>query len=140
MEGVSKATNSKGGRGPNWDSVAEKAYQAVLCESERTFAYVALATESDGDIGRLVFELYPELAPKTCANFLALCEKEGGYVGSAIHRVKVGGWMQGGDPAGNGDGGASASGSALADESFHLKHDQHGILGMAHSGSPHGAQ
>ena len=33
-------------------------------------------------LGRLVFELYPELAPKTCTNFLALCGKEsGGYVG-----------------------------------------------------------
>jgi len=56
-------------------------------------------------IGRLVFELYKHLCPKTCANFAALCTGERGvsasgvrlsYVNSLFHRVVKGGWIQGG--------------------------------------------
>ena len=48
--------------------------------------------------------------------------------------------MQGGDVvSGNGDGGSTASGSALPDESFHMKHSEFGILGMANRGKPHTA-
>lgn len=60
----------------------------------------------EGDlIGRLVFELYKDLCPKTCANFVALCTGEQGkssdgtrlsYVNSVIHRVIPNGWIQGG--------------------------------------------
>ena len=122
--------------------MAEKAFQTLLCESEeRTFAFIALATEGEGELGRLVFELFPSLAPKTVDNFFALCAKEsGGYVGSAIHRIKPGGWFQGGDVVtGGGNGGAAASGSGLPDESFHIKHSEYGILGMANNGKPHSA-
>ncbi len=47
-------------------------------------------------IGRVVFQLFGEETPKTCANFLALCTGEAGigantekplhYKGSAFHR------------------------------------------------------
>ena len=56
-------------------------------------------------IGRLVFELYKHLCPKTCANFVALCTGEKGrsesgtrlsYVNSLFHRVVRKGWIQGG--------------------------------------------
>ena len=56
-------------------------------------------------IGRLVFELYKHLCPKTCANFVALCTGEKGtsasgtrlsYVNSLFHRVVKKGWIQGG--------------------------------------------
>ena len=138
--GVAAAANSDG-TGTNWDAFAEAEFQALLCESERTFAFLELAIESDGVIGRLVFELFPEIAPVTCENFLALCEKEsGGYAGSPIHRISSGDWLQGGDVvSGNGDGGATASGSVLADESYHLKHSEYGVLGMANTGKPHSA-
>jgi len=138
---VQKAISSTG-KGKNWSLIAEKQFQRVLCESERSFVFLELAVEGDGVIGRLVFELFPNLAPKTCDNFYALCEKQGagGYTGTPIHRVKVGGWMQGGDVVtGNGDGGASASGSPLPDESFHIKHCEYGVLGMANQGTPHSA-
>ena len=140
--GYQSAIASKGGRGVQWDQMAEKAFQTLLCESEeRTFAFIALATEGEGELGRLVFELFPSLAPKTVDNFFALCAKEsGGYVGSAIHRIKPGGWFQGGDVVtGGGNGGAAASGSGLPDESFHIKHSEYGILGMANNGKPHSA-
>ena len=56
-------------------------------------------------------------------------------------QVKAGGWIQGGDTqGGNGDSGRSslAGGAALADESFAVRHDQAGVLGMANVG-PHSA-
>ena len=140
--GVAEVTNSHSGKGTDWDKLAEMEYQTLLCESARSFVYLTLSTEGEGVLGRLVFELFPELAPTTCANFVALCEMEsGGYVGTAIHRVKAGGWMQGGDTvSGNGDGGSTASGNVLPDESFHMKHAELGILGMANSGTPHSAK
>lgn len=139
--GVSNATNSSNGTGQNWDVAATDAYQHMLRDSGLTFAYLELAYDGQS-IGRLLFQLFPELAPKTCENFLALCAKpKGGYVGTPIHRIKPGGWLQGGDVAtGNGDGGASAAGEPLPDESFSIKHTEHGILGMANAGAPHTAQ
>lgn len=139
VNGVADATNSINGKGANYDVAAAEAYRATLHESGRTFAFLELSFDGSS-IGRLLFELYPELAPKTCENFLALCEKgEGGYAGTPIHRIKAGGWLQGGDVVtGNGDGGASAAGGALADESFSIAHDHFGVLGMANVG-PHTA-
>ena len=137
--GISKATNSNGKR-VNFDQMADMEYEKLLCESDSTFAYLEFSFDGD-TVGRLVFQLFPELAPKTCANFLALCDAEaGGYVGTPIHRIKPGGWLQGGDVVtGNGDGSKSASGEPLPDESFHIKHGESGILGMANDG-PHTAQ
>jgi len=129
------------GHKENFDVVAETAYMDLLCESGLTFAFLELTFDGNV-IGRLVFELFPNLAPKTCENFLALCAgTEGGlgYVGTPIHRVKPGGWMQGGDvKTGNGDVGASASGTPLADESFAIDHTELGVLGMVNVG-PHTA-
>ena len=128
-------------KGMNWDAKADSEFQALLCESDRTFAFLALAADGQ-EVGRLVFELFPSLAPKTVANFFALCEAEGsGYVGSVIHRIKPGGWLQGGDVVtGGGDGGAAASGSkTIPTESFHIKHSEYGVLGMANTGAPHSA-
>jgi len=47
--------------------------------------------------GSLVIDLYPELAPKTVANFIALAE-EGFYAGTTFHRVIPGMMIQGGCP------------------------------------------
>ena len=49
--------------------------------------------------------LYPEYAPQTCANFVALV-KDGFYDGLTFHRVVPGFVIQGGDPDGNGMGGS----------------------------------
>ena len=136
---IEKALNSNG-KTINWEDLAAREYQKLLCESDNTFAYLEFSF--DGDVvGRLLFQLFPDLAPKTCENFLALCEAEAnGYTKSPIHRIKPGGWLQGGDVlTGNGDGGKSASGEPIPDESFHIKHSEYGILGMANDG-PHTAQ
>ena len=55
--------------------------------------------------GIIELELYPEAAPKTVANFTKLVS-EGFYDGLIFHRVIPGFMIQGGDPQGNGMGGA----------------------------------
>ena len=49
-------------------------------------------------------ELYPEIAPNTVNNFIALANS-GFYDGVVFHRVIPGFMIQGGDPSGNGTGG-----------------------------------
>ena len=49
-------------------------------------------------------ELYPEIAPNTVNNFIALANS-GFYDGVVFHRVIPGFMIQGGDPDGNGTGG-----------------------------------
>ncbi len=55
--------------------------------------------------GVIELELYPEAAPKTVANFEKLVNG-GFYDGLIFHRVIPGFMTQGGDPQGNGMGGA----------------------------------
>lgn len=55
---------------------------------------------------RIEVELYPEYAPQTVANFVSLAN-EGFYDGLTFHRIIEGFMAQGGDPNGNGLGGAA---------------------------------
>lgn len=55
--------------------------------------------------GVMTGELYPDIAPKTVENFEKLANS-GFYDGLIFHRVIPGFMIQGGDPLGNGMGGA----------------------------------
>ena len=85
-------------------------------------------------------ELMPEAAPKTCENFEALV-KSGFYDGLIFHRVIPGFMIQGGDPLGNGMGGAEKNivGEFRANGYNNpLKHTR-GVISMARAFDPNSA-
>jgi cyclophilin family peptidyl-prolyl cis-trans isomerase len=88
--------------------------------------------------GRMVFELYDEVVPRTTANFRGLCTSQPGYKGSLSHRIIPNFMSQWGDfTNGDGTGGRSIYGEKFPDESFQGRAGTHtgfGCLSMANSG------
>jgi peptidyl-prolyl cis-trans isomerase B (cyclophilin B) len=80
---------------------------------------------------KIEFELYPNEAPETVANFEKLIN-EGFYNGLTFHRVIPGFVSQGGDPNGNGTGGPGYTIKCETEGNPH-KHEA-GSLSMAHAG------
>jgi cyclophilin family peptidyl-prolyl cis-trans isomerase len=86
------------------------------------------------DKGTMVLELYPDVAPKTVANFVKLIGA-GFYNGLTFHRVEPGFVIQGGDPNGNGTGGPGYT----IEAEFNAKPHVRGTLAMARSSDPDSA-
>ena len=89
---------------------------------------------------KIELELYPEIAPITVKNFTKLAEA-GFYNGLIFHRVIKGFMIQGGDPLGNGMGGADENikGEFRANGvQNNLRHER-GVISMARSWDPNSA-
>ncbi|XP_062229157.1 peptidyl-prolyl cis-trans isomerase CYP63-like isoform X2 [Phragmites australis] len=101
---------------------------------------------SIGDVhaGKMVFELFVDVVPKTAENFRALCTEMGVgkttisplcYRGTRFHSIMKGLMAQGGDfSKKDGTGGESIYGGTFADENFVLRHDDRGLLSIANTG------
>lgn len=92
------------------------------------------------DGGKIVAELYPDLAPISVNNFISLVKK-GFYDGLIFHRVISGFMIQGGDPQGIGIGGPGyCIGGEFAMNGFKndLQHER-GVLSMARTNMPNSA-
>ena len=83
--------------------------------------------------GDLRIKLFPEHAPKTVANFVAL-SKDGYYDGVIFHRIIKDFMIQGGDPTGTGMGGESSFGGSFQDEFSEELYNLRGALSMANAG------
>lgn len=83
--------------------------------------------------GDIEIQLFPEQAPKTVENFIALA-KDGYYDGIIFHRVIPDFMIQGGDPTGTGAGGESSFGGSFEDEFSQELFNLKGALSMANAG------
>jgi len=98
---------------------------------------VTITMENDGV---MTLELFPEIAPNTVNNFIALA-KSGLYDGLIFHRVINSFMIQGGCPDGSGMGGPGYGiKGEFADNGFtnDLKHTP-GVISMARSSDPDSA-
>lgn len=104
----------------------------------------------------VVFQLHSDEAPKTCDNFIALCQSPSTakrppktpmanndhqssatptYRGTEFHRIIPNFMIQGGDFTNfDGTGGHAFHGGTFPDETFEISHDREGILSMANRG------
>ena len=90
--------------------------------------------------GIIEIELCPEAAPKTVKNFTDLVES-GFYNGLTFHRIIPGFMIQGGDPLGNGMGGAEKNIIGEFRANGHnnpIKHER-GVISMARAFDPNSA-
>ena len=97
-----------------------------LLEQYETNPRIRIATNK----GEMTLELWPERAPGTVATILKLT-REGFYNGKTFHRVVPNFVVQGGDPRGDGYGGADFS---IRTEVFPFHWAEQGIIGMASAG------
>ena len=92
------------------------------------------------NLGNIVVELFPEVAPITVENFLKLVEKDF-YKGIIFHRVIRGFMIQGGDPKGTGVGGSKETikGEFLSNGVKNLLNHTRGVISMARTSFPNSA-
>ncbi|KAF5736228.1 peptidyl-prolyl cis-trans isomerase CYP65 isoform X1 [Tripterygium wilfordii] len=117
----------------SYDPVTKNEFEYVKVEKNpKKKGYVQMHT-THGDLN---IELHCDITPRTCENFITLCER-GYYNGVTFHRNIRNFMIQGGDPTGTGTGGESIWGKPFKDEvNSKLLHSGRGVVSMANSG-PH---
>ena len=110
--------------------MVEKELHLPQVDIETVEGSIATIKTNHGD---LRIKLFPEQAPKTVANFVAL-SKDGYYDGVIFHRIIKDFMIQGGDPTGTGMGGESIYGESFEDEFSEELYNIRGALSMANAG------
>lgn len=104
-------------------------------EGTGEFAPDKLPTASiETTMGTVKIRLFPQFAPKAVENFITHA-KNGYYENTKFHRVIKDFMIQGGDPKGDGTGGASIWKTPFVDEVSDILHNFRGALSMANSGA-----
>ena len=110
--------------------MVEKELQFPQVDIEAVEGPIATIKTNHGDMR---VKLFPDHAPKTVANFIAL-SKDGYYDGVIFHRIIKDFMIQGGDPTGTGMGGESIYGESFEDEFSEELYNVRGALSMANAG------
>lgn len=98
------------------------------------------ATITIKDMGDIVLDLYPQIAPQSVSNFVSLAQKDF-YKDVIFHRIIKGFMVQGGDPLGQGTGGPGyAITGEFASNGFKnpLSH-MRGVISWARTNEPNSA-
>jgi peptidyl-prolyl isomerase H (cyclophilin H) len=130
-------------KAPSGSITASTHHNTIMAANENPVVFFDVSLGGE-PLGRIKFELFADVVPRTAENFRQFCTGETknlgrpqGYKGCKFHRVIKDFMIQGGDFL-NGDGTGSASiygPSTFADENFNKKHDSAGLLSMAVSSS-----
>ena len=110
--------------------MVEKELHFPQVDIEAVEGPIAIIKTNHGDMR---IKLFPDHAPKTVANFIAL-SKDGYYDGVIFHRIIKDFMIQGGDPTGTGMGGESIYGESFEDEFSEELYNVRGALSMANAG------
>ncbi|XP_070156396.1 peptidyl-prolyl cis-trans isomerase [Polyergus mexicanus] len=108
-----------------------------LAEKSQTRCFFDIGLEEENqNLGRIVFELYDGIVPRTCENFASFCRGINGfsYKHTPFHRIVSGYWCQGGDVTKfDGTGGISIYGDSFDKENSNLRHAEPGVLSMCNN-------
>ena len=125
-----------------YERLAANTFKKMI-NSSKTRKYAQLELSFAGMTSTVQFELFNDIAPRTVANFLGLCQghtrsdkEKLSYVSTDVHRIVKGMFIQMGKitPSKAPELGTSIYGGAFEDESFHVKHNEVGMLGMCKNG------
>ena len=122
-----------------YERLAQNTFKKMI-NTSKTRKYAQLQLSFAGMNYFVYFELFNDIAPRTVANFLGLCGQGHmrsdqvalSYCGTDVHRIVKGMYIQMGRivPPKNPELGTSIYGGAFEDESFQIKHQEIGMLGM----------
>jgi peptidyl-prolyl cis-trans isomerase-like protein 2 len=126
------------------EEILQSYFRILKTQKKGEKGYVKLVIQFDMDKGthpslmkdfvEILVELHCDIAPRTCMNFVGLCQQQQ-YDGTGFHRIIPNFMMQGGKAL-NGKQDQSLWGTAFVDEfDDRLTHNEAGILSMANAGS-----
>lgn len=124
-----------GGEEESHSDVSNSTTSVPTTEPLKGTYYAELEME---DGGKIVMELYADIAPVTVTNFVKLVQEKF-YDGLTFHRVVEGFMVQTGDPKGNGTGGSDEKifGEFTANGFENNLSHTRGVISMARQGSPY---